>query len=64
MYCPECRNEQIKTTNVRSKKLENAIRRRRECQICGHRWTTMETIIKEEKDKEINPMVAKFFGDD
>lgn len=40
MQCPRCDNPKsgvIETVPVRDR-----IRRRRRCQACGHRWTTME----------------------
>lgn len=39
MRCPECRG---KSSVIDSRAWLIEIRRRRRCQACGHRWTTIE----------------------
>ena len=43
MYCPTCHNEDSRVIDSRSVDEGQAIRRRRECSECGHRFTTLET---------------------
>lgn len=43
MYCPTCHHEDSRVIDSRSVDEGQAIRRRRECPECGHRFTTMET---------------------
>lgn len=43
MYCPACHNEDSRVIDSRSVDEGQAIRRRRECPACGHRFTTLET---------------------
>ena len=40
MECPHCGND--KSCVVDSRKCADGIRRRRECENCGERWTTYE----------------------
>jgi transcriptional repressor NrdR len=44
MKCPSCDHQELKVTDSRNAGEANAIRRRRECLKCGHRFTTFETI--------------------
>ena len=44
MKCPFCSNEAIKVIDSRPSEENNAIRRRRQCEQCGRRFTTYETI--------------------
>ena len=46
MDCPYCGDSKSKVTNKR--KSSDSIRRRRECLECGKRFTTYETIAKED----------------
>ena len=46
MYCPYCGYKKSKVTNKRES--PEGIRRRRECLKCGKRFTTYETISKED----------------
>ena len=46
MYCPYCLHKKLKVTNKRES--PEGIRRRRECLKCGRRFTTYETISKED----------------
>lgn len=43
MHCPFCRHEDSRVVDSRSLDDGSAIRRRRQCQSCGKRFTTMET---------------------
>ena len=43
MYCPACQNDDSRVIDSRSVDEGQAIRRRRECPVCGHRFTTLET---------------------
>ncbi|SFV22509.1 transcriptional regulator NrdR [Micrococcus terreus] len=43
MHCPFCRHEDSRVVDSRSMDDGSAIRRRRQCQSCGKRFTTMET---------------------
>ena len=44
MKCIYCNNEDIKVIDSRDVKENNTIRRRRECTICGRRFTTYEMV--------------------
>src|SRR5258708_20766799 len=44
MTCPKCGNLEDKVIDFRSAKSGAAIRRRRECMACQHRFTTYEEI--------------------
>ncbi|MCD2491228.1 transcriptional regulator NrdR [Lacrimispora sp. NSJ-141] len=44
MKCPFCNNENIKVIDSRPAEDNNAIRRRRQCEACGRRFTTYEKI--------------------
>jgi transcriptional repressor NrdR len=44
MKCPQCAFEEDKVVDSRTTKEGEAIRRRRECLKCGHRFTTYEYI--------------------
>ena len=43
MYCPFCADKETKVIDSRLVGEGNAVRRRRECQACGERFTTFET---------------------
>jgi transcriptional repressor NrdR len=45
MRCPNCSHTESKVLDSRA--TDTSIRRRRECQICGTRFTTFETIEQE-----------------
>lgn len=47
MKCPQCRSDDIKVIDSRTGKDEQSIRRRRECNTCGARFTTSEAIIRD-----------------
>lgn len=44
MRCPYCNTESIKVIDSRPAEEINAIRRRRQCEVCGRRFTTYEKI--------------------
>jgi len=44
MECPECGCSDSLVTNSRPTTTKSAIRRRRQCAECGHRFTTYERI--------------------
>lgn len=46
MLCPFCTHIESKVVNSRQSGKGDAIRRRRECLKCGHRFTTFEVIEK------------------
>ena len=59
MNCPECKSAKIRVLEKRNTEGEQIIRRRRECESCGFRFTTYERIeaaslivLKKDKAKE------------
>lgn len=44
MRCPACGHDEDKVVDSRSTKENSAVRRRRECIACGHRFTTYEYV--------------------
>ncbi|HSG26957.1 MAG TPA: transcriptional regulator NrdR [Candidatus Krumholzibacterium sp.] len=44
MRCPACGHDEDKVVDSRSTKENSAVRRRRECTSCGHRFTTYEYV--------------------
>ncbi|NLP46290.1 MAG: transcriptional repressor NrdR [Epulopiscium sp.] len=44
MRCPYCNNDSIKVIDSRPSEENNSIRRRRQCESCGKRFTTYEKI--------------------
>ncbi|MCX7818329.1 MAG: transcriptional regulator NrdR [Kiritimatiellae bacterium] len=46
MRCPKCGEDDDKVVDSRSARGGVAIRRRRVCNVCGHRFTTYEEIAK------------------
>lgn len=60
MKCPGCNSLNTKVIETRSSKDHTSIKRRRECEACGFRFSTMENlvlsmpmVIKKNKSKEI-----------
>lgn len=60
MKCPKCQNMDTKVVDSRVIESGQAIRRRRECEFCSHRYTTFERrgftellIIKKDGSKEM-----------
>ncbi len=51
MKCPQCRHSSSKVVDSRHTDEMSAIRRRRECESCGFRFTTFERI-------EVTPLVV------
>ncbi|MBN1403176.1 MAG: transcriptional repressor NrdR [Opitutales bacterium] len=47
MNCPRCRERDSRVIDSRIAKDGLSIRRRRECQKCGYRFTTVEEIVRE-----------------
>jgi transcriptional repressor NrdR len=47
MRCPKCTSIEDKVIDSRISKEGTAIRRRRECLECGHRFTTTESFVRE-----------------
>ena len=59
MKCPYCSNPDTKVIDSRPAEDNNAIRRRRQCDECGKRFTTYEkvetiplTVIKKDQNRE------------
>ena len=48
MRCPQCQCLEDKVVDSRSTKEGRGVRRRRECNSCGHRFTTIEEIVHAE----------------
>lgn len=46
MRCPFCNSKENKVIDSRIVQKNNAIRRRRECLDCGHRFTTYEYVVE------------------
>lgn len=44
LHCPSCGKRQLKTTD--SRPTRGGIRRRKKCNLCGFRFSTVETIAK------------------
>ncbi|MBP7372763.1 MAG: transcriptional repressor NrdR [Opitutaceae bacterium] len=47
MRCPKCTSIEDKVVDSRARKEGNTIRRRRECAECGHRYTTIESLVRD-----------------
>ncbi|NOU32715.1 MAG: transcriptional repressor NrdR [Polyangiaceae bacterium] len=56
MKCPFCAHEESKVTDSRTSAAQDVIRRRRECEACGRRFTTYERV------EEVMPLVVKKDG--
>ncbi len=56
MKCPFCQNPNSSVVDSRDSKEGETIRRRRECDACGKRFTTYERV------EELLPMIAKKDG--
>jgi transcriptional repressor NrdR len=48
MNCPKCKEKDSRVIDSRIAKDGLSIRRRRECQKCGYRFTTVEEIVRED----------------
>ncbi|MBP5261420.1 MAG: transcriptional repressor NrdR [Clostridiales bacterium] len=56
MKCPKCGSEKLKVVDSRNADNINAVRRRRECEDCGERFSTLERV------EGIQPQVIKKDG--
>ncbi len=63
MHCPLCNGETTRVVDSRPAESGTAIRRRRECLACGHRFTTYEqavvTVTVQKRSGAIEPFDAK-----
>ena len=48
MHCPKCGHADSKVLETRMSKDNKSLRRRRECQKCEHRFTTVEEVLRED----------------
>ena len=48
MRCPKCTSIEDKVIDSRISREGTTIRRRRECLECGHRYTTTESVVRED----------------
>ncbi len=48
MKCPKCGCDEVKVVDSRNSKEGNSVRRRRECDRCDHRFTTLEELVPTE----------------
>lgn len=48
MRCPKCSSNDTKVVDSRSPREGSNIRRRRECNECGHRFSTLEQVLSED----------------
>ena len=60
MQCPKCKNQETKVTDSRVAEQGKVIRRRRECEKCGRRFTTFErqeigSLMVTKKDSTFEP---------
>jgi transcriptional repressor NrdR len=60
MQCPKCKNPDTKVIDSRLAEQGRVIRRRRECEKCGRRFTTferleMENMLVKKKDGSLEP---------
>jgi len=60
MQCPKCKNQETKVTDSRVAEQGKVIRRRRECEKCGRRFTTFErqeigSLMVTKKDGTLEP---------
>ena len=54
MKCPYCENEDSKVIDSRHTEDGHAIRRRRECEACGRRFTTYEKVEESKESENLN----------
>lgn len=60
LECPEC--SACKNKAIECRDLPGALRRRRECSECGHRWTTYEMAISPPPaDNERNARIVELY---
>ena len=59
MNCPKC--HKADSSVLDSRPLKNAVRRRRKCKTCQHRWTTWETSDRSDDDlAHARNLIAEF----
>lgn len=59
MRCVSCGGRQDKVVDSRTDKDGRAVRRRRECLTCEHRWTTYEAFLGADKEQaELRVLIA------
>jgi transcriptional repressor NrdR len=61
MRCPKCSSTDSRVVDSRTPSQGASIRRRRECMVCGHRFSTMEQLLNDDlqvlkRDGTIEPM--------
>ncbi|VAV92437.1 Ribonucleotide reductase transcriptional regulator NrdR [hydrothermal vent metagenome] len=62
MQCPLCQSEDTRVVDSRSADRDTAIRRRRSCPACGHRFTTYEraaVVHVHKRDGRLEPFDAE-----
>ena len=47
MKCPKCESSSNRLLRVQNHRHYNYLRRRRECQSCSYKWSTLEIVEKE-----------------
>ena len=58
MLCPKCSSLDLKVLETRAGKVAST-RRRRECQSCGHRFSTIEEVLHEDLAMSLRRAIAK-----
>ncbi len=48
MKCPRCESDDVKVIDSRNSREGFSVRRRRECNGCGHRFSTLEEVVPTE----------------
>lgn len=62
MLCPSCGTENTRVIDSRPAEAGSAIRRRRECESCGHRFTTYERLEPQLMVRKRNGRLEAFSG--
>lgn len=57
MICPKCKSDQLRCLDTRPR--PESVRRRRECMVCGHRFSTIEISQKRFADLETKERILK-----
>lgn len=57
MECPKCKSRRLMV--VDSRPFQQQIRRRRECQACGHRLTTYERTVEQHDQAIAETTIAR-----
>lgn len=60
LRCPSCRAEYVRqrVTDSRGRR-QGGVRRRRECEVCGRRYTTVETIVAGDDLRSAGPWIER-----